>query len=87
MEQLQTVALVAAYKAYTDRTALTTGEEAQSQQPGQDNLINMTAQQVGPDNAVAPCCLTEQAAKRHHTRATKQNIAKRHPPPQVIDQT
>lgn len=56
MEQLQDVALVAAYKAYTDRTALNTGGEAEFHMPGQDNLINMTAQQVGPKSAVAPCC-------------------------------
>lgn len=46
MEQLQQDALKAAYSAFIARSALNIGEQAESR-PGQDNLLNMTMQQVG----------------------------------------
>ena len=46
MEKLQQDALKAAYAAFIARNALNRGEEAESR-PGQDNLLNMTMQQVG----------------------------------------
>ena len=45
MEKLQQDALKAAYNAFIARNALNRGEEAESR-PGQDNLLNMTDQQV-----------------------------------------
>ena len=56
MEELQHIALVAAYKAHEDRTALNTGEATESKQPGQDHLINMSAQQVGPNSEFTLFC-------------------------------
>lgn len=47
MQQLQQDALQAAFQVFISRTALNTREEAEPQQPGQDNLINMSMQQVG----------------------------------------
>ena len=46
MEKLQQDALKAAYAAFIARNALNRGEETESR-PGQDNLLNMTMQQVG----------------------------------------
>lgn len=46
MEQLQQDALKAAYNAFIARNTLNRGEETESR-PGQDNLLNMTMQQVG----------------------------------------
>ena len=45
MEKLQQDALKAAYNAFIARNALNRGEEAESR-PGQDNLLNMSNQQV-----------------------------------------
>ena len=54
MEQLQQDALKAAYSAFTARNALNIGEQAESR-PGQDNLLNMTIQQV--ECALHCCCV------------------------------
>ena len=45
MEELQQDALKAAYGAFLARNALNRGGEAEAQ-PGQDNLLNMSTQQV-----------------------------------------
>lgn len=54
MEQLQKDALTAAYSAFIARSALNIGEQAESR-PGQDNLLNMTMQQVGACSALLLC--------------------------------
>lgn len=69
VEQLQHDALTAAYSAFISRNALNIGEKAESR-PGQDNLLNMTVQQVGTCFALLlgswdALCLQTEAVQRN----------------------